>query len=372
LNIEKPGCVFDFEFDFKDFIHSKDSVDLPIFEIHGVQFHVLLKLRDGKWRPRYDCILRAVNSAVALPFRIPIRFDIVDRTDGRVIRTTEGEFEAATGYGRMCWIDMMTVRSLILEVKIGLSFSDLVELPAAFDDHGSILFDRDSSDISFIVGEAVVYANRKILSSRYDYFREMMKGSFKEAQVTISSNSEIPIQGVNVGVFKMIIEWIYTMDIQRLNSLSLAILADLERVYVAADMYLLPNLCDSIVKYLESLINQQTFGEIYQIATRIGRKTLEDCVLCSWISNSDEFNKNEAQIDETIKAEQTEDMEGDSEEMIVGGTEEQYKPVVGEDGERDAAAILGISKKMIRVSIWEGDKDRKFCMIQYIASSMNL
>jgi hypothetical protein len=185
----------------------------------------------------------------------------------------------------------------------------------------------------------------------------MLEGSFKEAQVPMTVEAEIPIHGVDVEVFKMIIEWIYTMDIQRLNSLSLAIFADLERVYVAADMYLLPNLCDSIVKYLESLINQQTFGEIYQIATRIGRKTLEDCVLCSWISNSDGFNKNEVQMFETIKAERIVSIDG-----------EQDRSVVENEQEGDAAVILTISQKMICASSWPGDKESMLAVIKYLTS----
>jgi hypothetical protein len=209
------------------------------------------------------------------------------------------------GRGLPDWIVPGMIRDQVLKVKVRIdkTFSDFVEKPASFEIFNeSLLFNKTFSNFSFKIGDLVVYALHGILTSRSDYFRAMLEGSFKEAQVPMTVEAEVPIQGVDVDVFKMIIEWLYTMDIRRLNGLSSTLFADLESVYVAADMYLLPDLCDSIVKYLESLINEQTFGEIYQIATRIGSKTLEDCVLRSWISKSDEFNKNVAQTDEAIKA----------------------------------------------------------------------
>jgi hypothetical protein len=75
----------------------------------------------------------------------------------------------------------------------------------------------------------------------------MLEGSFKEAQSPISF----------VDVFKMVIEWIYTMDISRLNGLSSIVFYDLEKVYFAADMYLIPDLC--FVMLNEWLISQKLF-----------------------------------------------------------------------------------------------------------------
>jgi hypothetical protein len=39
----------------------------------------------------------------------------------------------------------------------------------------------------------------------------MLEGSFNEAQVPVSSDAMVPIHGVDVAVFKMIIEWLYTI-----------------------------------------------------------------------------------------------------------------------------------------------------------------
>jgi hypothetical protein len=119
-------------------------------------------------------------------------------------------------------------------------FSDFVVKPIEFENVGFLLFNRTESNLSFLVGEEVVFVLQTILTSRSEYFRAMLDGSFKEAQVPMTVESKIPVKGVDVDVFKMIIEWIYTMNIKRLNDpFSQTLLADIERVYVAADMYLL-------------------------------------------------------------------------------------------------------------------------------------
>jgi hypothetical protein len=80
--------------------------------------------------------------------------------------------------------------------------------------------------------------------------------------------SKIPIKGIDVDVFKMIVEWIYTMDIKSLNGPDPS-MRDLRRVYVADDMYLLTDLCESIRKYWNHLLDDQNFGKFYQNAKRI-------------------------------------------------------------------------------------------------------
>lgn len=41
-------------------------------------------------------------------------------------------------------------------------------------------------------------------------------------------DAEIPIGGIDAEVFKMIIEWVYTMNINKLGGMSSTILFDLE------------------------------------------------------------------------------------------------------------------------------------------------
>jgi hypothetical protein len=220
------------------------------------------------------------------------------------------------------------------------------------------------SNLSFKVCEEVVYVLHGILTTRSDYFRAMLEGSFKEAHVPMAVDSEIPIHGVDVDVFKMIIEWIYTMEIKDLQDpCAPTILADLEKLYVAADMYMLFDLCTPILKYLESLLFLQTFGNIYQIAKRIGSKDLENVVFRSWISNSSTFNDNADQISALIKDDLARD-ERMSEELCLSEDLEYID--VGKDAiEREEDAMLyGISRKIVRASNWDGDKESKLCVIK--------
>jgi hypothetical protein len=98
----------------------------------------------------------------------------------------------------------------------------------------------------------------------------------KDASIPMSVESEIPIHDI---------EWLYTMDILQLDSLSSTILNDLERLFIASKKFEIHDLCNAIGKYMEYFVNPQTFGVIYQIAKRTGHKTLENAIFRSWISN---------------------------------------------------------------------------------------
>jgi hypothetical protein len=262
-------------------------------------------------------------------------------------------------------IDPLSIKDCILNVKLWNSntFSDFVEKPVAFVDHSNILFKKSSCNTSFKVKGEVVYVLSTILTSRSDYFRAMLEGSFKEAANPLSLDSLIPIRGISADVFEMIIEWIYTMDIRRLNGISDdTLLDDLERVYVAADMYLLPDLCYAIVYYLAFLVNDQTFGEIYQIAKRIEDEYLETTVFKSWVDSSYDFNKNDGQVcalvfDEYVA--EDEDHLEDAEEEIDRGVDSKGVVTEDEDHVEDAEEEIdrGVdSKGVVTEDVEEGDE----------------
>jgi hypothetical protein len=150
-------------------------------------------------------------------------------------------------------------------------FPDFVENPIGFDDHCSLLFKKTSSNLSFLVGDELVFIIQDILTTRSDYFRAMLVGSFKEAQVPMTVKSKIPLHGIDIDVFKMIIDWIYTMDIKRLNDpLSPSLLLDLENAYVAADMYMLSDLCNVVGKYLNHLLTAKTLARSTKLQRGLG------------------------------------------------------------------------------------------------------
>jgi hypothetical protein len=139
------------------------------------------------------------------------------------------------------------------------------------------------------------------------------------------------------------------------------ILFNLQKVYVAADMYLLPDLCDSIEKYLNHLLTSRNFGDIYQVAKKIGSESLEKDVLQSWISKSSSFNESDDQIKALIR----------DFDVVEVKVEDGVIKEAGEE-ELDGDAIIGIQRKMIAASCWDGDSESKLSVVKCLASLLSV
>jgi hypothetical protein len=373
----RDACGYDFVHDLKDIDITKARVDLPHFPANGNNFYISFQSA-GSSIGQYGCYMIPVNPSAISPGKIRFRLNLVNKMDNRIIKTQQifCDFlkRFAIGAGKRDCILTESIRDQVLKIKICQTFSDFINKPDTFEAFNrALLFNKTFSNFSFKVVDEVVYVLHGILTTRCDYFGAMLEGSFKEAQVPITVDAEIPIHGVNAAVFKMIIEWIYTMDIRQLNDKnSPTPLASLEAVYVAADMYLITDLCDTIVKYLESLLNMQTFGEIYQIAKRISNKSLEKTVFKLWISNSIIFNENDAQINILIQDEKAESAEQAGTGSHVK-TEDLVAMDAGQEYEVNEGDVLyGISRKIIEESNWDGDKESKLCVIKYLSSTLSL
>jgi hypothetical protein len=343
LKVKMWTSDYDFEYDLENINITGPSFTLNPYIVHSESIRVVLKKNEGG--AKYDILLKDVDSSISSKMRF--QFDLFARLDNRIVKSVKCECsfnktDVARGFED--WVDVETIRDHVLKVKVLLiePFSDFVLKPTGVETHGSLLFEKTGSNISFLVGDEVVFVLQTILTSRSEYFRAMLKGSFKEAQVPMNVESKIPIQGIEADVFKMIIEWIYTMDIKRLNdSISPNLLLDLQNVYIAADMYLLPDLCDSIGNYLNHLLAARNFAEIHKVAKRIGSVLLEKDVIREWISKADSFNENDDQIKTLIR---------DFEVVKVD------EGVLNDDEEEELsdAAIVGIQRKMIEESCWNG------------------
>jgi hypothetical protein len=231
-----------------------------------------------------------------------------------------------------------------------------------------------------------VYANRSILAASQSHdrsnFKVMLEGSFKEA-----GKYEIHVNEIEVDVFKMIIEWIYTMDIRLLNGPSPSILVDLEQVYEAANFYWMTSLCVSIEKYLIFLINKQNFGEIYRISKKIGNDAVGEAVYLAWISNPIKWSTNDVQIRILIQSEKKElaskkieDAEKNAlarkkEDAGAGykfkfevASEEEH--VIDENAENEAI-IDTILQKIHRTSKWNMDIERKLYVTRKLVTTLS-
>jgi hypothetical protein len=259
LKVKLWTSDYDYELDLKQLNIRRKSVILNDFRIGESNMRVILK--KNKEEKKYDIF--SMNVDYSLSGKVYFQVDLFTRLDNRLVKSDK--FECSFIHNIVdCritdWFDVMSIRSHIIKVKMLIKpFTDFVDKPAGFES----INQTESSDLSFEVNGEVVYVLQDILTSRCDYFRSMLAGQhFSEAILPLSVDSKIPIHDIDVDVFKMIVEWIYTMDIQRLNNdqYSLTLLIDLENVYVAADMYLLPDLCNSIRNYLSYLVTASIPG----------------------------------------------------------------------------------------------------------------
>jgi hypothetical protein len=351
-----------FEWDLKGLDLTKTDVDSHNFSIESNKLYINLKIEGGA---NYDCHLHALDGK--FPGTVRFRLELVKKMH---TITSQPTFNVISSYqsksgdenGVKDWIDQATIRDHVIRVKVWIvkAFSDFVKKPLDFESFRSLLLDELSSNLSYKVGDEVVYAIHRILSTRSEYFRDIIANT-RGAHGPTTVLSKIPICGVDVDVFEMIIEWIYTMDIQRL-----------ERVYLVAENYLLTYLCSSIVKYLCYLLNDQTFGEIYQIAQRIGCDSLIRIVYRSWISKSDVFNKNKKQINILIFDQSrlsVEETDSADEEMMMVASKDQE--TLFEEME-EFATLYHTSQEIVRASDWGGDCDDKMNVIKCLTSLLSI
>jgi hypothetical protein len=376
-----------FEWDLKDADIKHADVASPSFIMNGNRFFVQLEKREGN--RNYLCILHPKRSnSVLYPGPIHIEYDLVNKLDNTIVKTKRCnlvfyKLAGKRGANAFLWIKPETFQNSILKVKIWprKNFSEIVEKPGSFKDSGFLLFDKMYSNLSFKVGdEEEVFVLQKILTERSETFRVMLEGYLPGAGAC-----GIPIFGIEADVFKMIIEWIYSMEIKQLDGMSPSLLKDLERVYIAADMYNISDLCEYILKYLDFLINKQTFGDIYLIAKKIGCVSLEKAVLLSWATHSSGFNKNDVQInsiifeDEDVVVDTKHDLEikvklegGENIERVIE-TEKRVTDKDLKDKETaENAKIVDISQKIIHLSEWDGEIVNKTCLITCLTSLLSV
>jgi hypothetical protein len=224
---------YDFEYDLEKININNPSFPDPFFVVGENKLRVLLKKNEGG--AKFGCYLEDVDSAISSKVRFQI--DLFKRLDNRLVKSDKCDFSfiktdvGFMGRGFEDWFDVDSIRDHVLKVKVLLikPLSDFVEKPIGFESHGYFLFNKMCSNLSFQINDEVVVVLHGILTSRSDYFRAMLEGCFKEAQVPMTVESKISIHGIDVDVFKMIIEWIYTMDIKSLNEpFSPTLLLDLQ------------------------------------------------------------------------------------------------------------------------------------------------
>ena len=125
-----------------------------------------------------------------------------------------------------------------------------------------------------------------------DYFNALINGFFIESDQSKSIDNPISLKDVNPETFYEILQWLYTCDIPMIWRPS-----TLFELYRAADYFLMPDLCDAIIKFVTATFCEHNFGQVYEFALKIGNKEL---VFKKWKENREKFEATD-QLKELVK-----------------------------------------------------------------------
>ena len=176
---------------------------------------------------------------------------------------------------------------ILLFIKPNESLSTFLNSPV---DYSSDIYDRmvsqinnkEASNVSFEVDGYKFHALKNFLNatSFFETLLSMTKADEPDQNAPISLK-EIKI---NPETFHQILQWLYTGDIPMIWKP-----CTLFELYRAADYFLMPNLCDAIVKFITATFCEHNFGQVYEFALRVGNKELEKAVFKKWKENRDKF-----------------------------------------------------------------------------------
>ncbi|XP_028968050.1 BTB/POZ domain-containing protein 9-like [Galendromus occidentalis] len=111
---------------------------------------------------------------------------------------------------------------------------------------GSIMSDKDSSDITLVVEGEAVYAHKIILAASCDYFRALFRGGMMESNL-----EEVELKDVTARGFNAVLKYIYTARWE-LKSMDVETILE---VLSVADLYGLQKMRTSLCEYLEEIMS---------------------------------------------------------------------------------------------------------------------
>jgi hypothetical protein len=167
LKVKMWTSEYNLEFDLENIDITISSISFPSFLIGETKLRVLFKKNKG--RTMYGCYLEDVDSAISNKLRFQV--DLFKRLDNCLVKSDKRDFtlnNTDVSHGFEEWFDVETIRDHVFKVKVLIfkTFSDFVEKPIGFEPHGSLLFKKTSSNLSFMVAEEVVFIIQDILTSQ--------------------------------------------------------------------------------------------------------------------------------------------------------------------------------------------------------------
>jgi len=120
----------------------------------------------------------------------------------------------------------------------------------------SMLETGEFSDVTFIINETRIKGHRCILASRSSFFKNMFTVGMRESEESI-----ISVQDINLPTFMKLLEFIYSDQLNDLESAEQAI-----DVLVAANKYGLDRLKRLCEKFLVQLIDLENVVELLYLS----------------------------------------------------------------------------------------------------------
>ena len=156
---------------------------------------------------------------------------------------------------------------------------DVLKKVDSLRQHGHLGF----CDVTLRLGGQDFYAHKVILASCSDYFYAMFNGNMKESKERV-----IDINGVDVEIMKLVLNFIYTGSIPLSND-------NVESVLQAANLMLIKLLKEVCCRFLETLLTvgnclgMQKFAESYACEELLGKTTEFINDNFGYVTESDEF-----------------------------------------------------------------------------------
>ncbi|CAG8663021.1 14099_t:CDS:1 [Ambispora leptoticha] len=119
------------------------------------------------------------------------------------------------------------------------------------------------SDISILCQNDVLYGCRTILAARSNIFDRILFPENRDSYLT-----EISFPDINSSTMKVVLDFIYTGSIREETLLKSS---EAIEIYHAADYFLLPDLQDSILKFIEEFLKENEYG----LAIKLLNKAIE-------------------------------------------------------------------------------------------------
>ena len=135
--------------------------------------------------------------------------------------------------------------------------------------------DPNLADVKFIVEEKPVYAGKRLLSVRCQYFNRMFSSGMKESVHSSAKITEVPIQGVDYESFKALIVYL-TTDQLTIDTNDYKRLCQL---LVVSDQFMVDRLKMHCERVLEMQIQADNVFELVHVADRYKAERLKDAAL---------------------------------------------------------------------------------------------